>query len=78
MKLTAARKQAAREITMYRQGSGWIVLAWSDHYKSSELSGELTFQVARQRVQEARAERVAKLIDGDGYDETSGVGYARD
>ena len=35
------------QTTMYRQGRGWIVSRWSDHYQAYELSHEMPYAAAR-------------------------------
>jgi len=58
---SAAKAQAHRESHMYRQGRGWIVSTWDDAVGCHRVSGEETFQVARQSLADWRARRAAFL-----------------
>lgn len=40
--------------TKYKQGNGWIVSSYNTHYKSWELSEELTYWGACARVKSTR------------------------
>lgn len=58
----AATQQAAAEITMYRQGSGWIVSQYDERVGCKRTSGEQSFWMARVDVRDSRAARVAQLL----------------
>jgi hypothetical protein len=62
MTKTAARAQARRESSMYRQGAGWIVSTWDGGYKANRLTGEMSYWSARTFLREWREERAADLL----------------
>lgn len=45
-------KATTPKATMYRQGSGWIVIRWSDDYGRYTTSNEMTYWQARTIVGE--------------------------
>jgi len=42
MSKTAAKRQAHKESSIYRQGSGWIISTWDDAFGCNTLSNELS------------------------------------
>jgi hypothetical protein len=62
MSRTAARQQAVKESSMYRQGSGWIVSTWDEAKGAYWLSHELPHGEARQRLADWREDRVSALL----------------
>ena len=62
MTKTAAVKQARTEITMYRQGNGWIVSVYDPDVRCSRTSGEMQFWAAQDKVRCERASRIDELL----------------
>ncbi len=63
-----AIRQARREVTMYQQGSGWIVSAWDEAVGCNRLSGEMTHPHARQSVSDGRFAVAVRALGGDPSD----------
>ncbi len=61
-----ARKRAASESAMWRQGRGWVVSVWDDERRTHYVSGAMPHGKAREVLAEWRARRAAILRDATG------------
>jgi hypothetical protein len=58
---TAAKKQARRESTMYRQGRGWVRSVYDPEYGCNRVSHEQDWATVRQSLADWRRRRVLEL-----------------
>lgn len=57
-----ATRQAKEEITMYRQGKGWIVSAYDPRIQLNRISSEMQFWNAQDKVRAERTSRIEELL----------------
>lgn len=62
MSPTAARKQAASEVRMRRQGNGWIVSTWDSRVQCWREGHEMQYRAALAAAKTAREERVSRML----------------
>lgn len=63
-----AIRKARLAITMYRQGSGWVVSAWDEGAGCNRLSRELPHPQARQKVTDWRLAAAVRALGADPYE----------
>ncbi len=63
-----AIRQARKAVTMYRQGSGWIVSAWDEDAGCNRTTGEMAHPQARQSVSDGRFAAAVRALGGDPID----------
>lgn len=63
-----ALRLARLAVTMYQQGSGWIVSAWDEEVGCNRTSGEISHPQARQRVTDGRLAVAVRALGGDPSD----------
>lgn len=78
MTKTQALKQATEDVTMYRQGSQWIMSSYDPKARANRVSHAMSYWVAREQVTQARAERVLVLMGHDPYDPVTLAAYEMD
>ena len=62
MSKTAAKRQAHKESSIYRQGSGWIISTWDDAFGCNTLSNELSHSREARGLADWRIERANFLL----------------
>ena len=63
---SAALAAACSNISMYRQGSGWIVSSWDPSVSAHRLSHEMPHSTARQAVADGRLlEALCQMLGPD-------------
>lgn len=72
---TDAMKQATEDVTMYRQGGGWVVSTYDPKVNAKRVSHEMPYSLAREHLTRARAERAVELMGIDPYDPDTSVAY---